>query len=181
MTRKEKEVQTAWLRDQFRQARALFLTDFSGLTVAEMNSLRSQLREQEVKFKVVKNTLARRAYVDTDVAAVGEDLVGPRAAAWTPDEDKAPAVAKILVDFAKTNPNLELISGVLSGQRVLGSELEALSQMPGKDELRAKLLGTMIAPLSSFVGTLAAVPRSLVTVLKAIEDKKAETAEPSAG
>ncbi len=181
MTREEKEKQVAWLRDQFLGVKALFLTDFQGLTVSEMNQLRSDLRSQGINFKVCKNTLVRRAYQDTDVAILGPDLVGPRAAAWTHSVDNVPAMAKVLMDFAKTHPKFSVIRGILDGKLVQPSEVETLSKLPSREELLGMLLGTMKGPIRAFVNTLAAVPRSFLNVLKAIEEKKSAVVESSAG
>lgn len=175
LKREDKEKQVAWLREQFQGVRALFLTDFQGLTVAETNELRSQLRARGISFKVMKNTLVRLAYKDTGVEVVGDDLVGPRAAAWTDSDENVPAMAKVLVDFAKAHPKLGLIRGALDGKLVEPSDLETLSKLPSKEEMLARLLGTMKAPVGAFVNTLAAVPRSLLNVLKAIEEKKGES------
>lgn len=179
MNRQEKEKRVDWLSEQFRGAKALFLTNFQGLSVAEMNALRSELRNRGVNYKVMKNTLVRLAYQDTDVASLGPDFVGPRAAAWTETSDNAPAMAKVLVDFAKAHPNLTLIRGVLDGKLVEPTEMEALSTLPPREELLARLLGTMKAPMNAFVSTLAAVPRSLLTALKAIEEQKSSSSEPA--
>jgi len=176
-----KEKQVAWLRDQFQVTKALFLTDFRSLSVSEMNQLRSELRDRGVAFKVLKNTLTRRAYQDTDVAAIGPDLAGPRAAAWTSTEENVPAMAKVLVDFAKTHPNLVLVRGVLNGKLVDPSEMDTLSKLPSREELLGRVLGTMMAPVSAFVNTLAAIPRSFLNVLKAIEEQKTTPSEPAAG
>lgn len=176
MKKDEKEKQVAWLKDQFQEVRAVFLVDFKGLTVSEMNALRSEVRTRGGSLKVLKNTLVRLAYRDTDVACLGPDLVGTRAAIWTHSDENVPALAKTLVDFAKTHPNLGLIKGELQGQLFEASDLEGLAKLPSKEELLGRLLGTMIAPVSAFVGTLAAVPRAFLTALKAIEDKKAESA-----
>lgn len=180
MTREEKEKEVAWLREQFQSVTALFLVDFQGLTVAEMGVLRSELRKNGAGFKVLKNTLARLAYKDTDVAVVGDDVVGPRAGVWTHTDDNVPAMAKVLVDFAKTHPKFELKRGMLKGKLVDPTQVETLSKLPSREELLAKLLGTMMAPVSAFVNTLAAVPRSFLTVLKAIEDQKNTSSEPAA-
>ncbi len=177
MTRKDKEKEVAWLKENFRDVSALVMTDYKGLSVAEISDLRSQLREQGVTFKVVKNTLVRLAAPGTDVEVITSDAVGPRAAAWTTDVDGAPAMAKVLVEYAKKNPKLELISGVLQGTKMSPAELEDLSKLPSRDELMSTLLGTMIAPVGAFVNTLAAVPRSLLNVLKAIEQEKANASE----
>ncbi len=181
MTREDKEKQVAWLHEQFRGVRALFLTDFQGLTVSQMNQLRSDLRSRGIDFKVCKNTLVRRAYEGTDVAVIGADLVGPRAAAWTHAIENAPAMAKVLMDFGKTNPKFGLIRGVLDGKIVQPSEIETLSKLPSREELLGMLLGTMKAPIRAFVSTLAAVPRSFLNVLKAIEEKKSTAAESPTG
>lgn len=180
MKKEEKEKQVAWLRDQFQGLKAVFLVDFQGLTVKEMTTLRSDLRARGGSLKVLKNTLVRRAYKDTDVECLGPDLVGPRAAVWTHSDDDVPALAKILVDFAKTHPNLGLIKGELQAQLFEASDFEGLAKLPPKEEILGRLLGTMVAPISAFVGTLAAVPRSFLTVLKAIEEKKAESAPEAA-
>jgi len=181
LKREQKEEQVAWLREQFREAKALFLTDFRSLTVGETNTLRTELRNRGIQFKVFKNTLVRLAYQDTDIAAIADDLMGPRGGAWTSSEDNVPAMAKVLIDFAKAHPNLILVRGVLNGSLVDPSDLDALSKLPSREELLARLLGTMIAPVSAFVNTLAAVPRSFLNVLAAIEEQKgaSETEEPA--
>lgn len=176
MTRKEKEKEVAWLREEFLAVKTMLLTDYQGLTVAETNALRADLRKIGAKYKVLKNTLARLAYPDTYVARLADSIGGPRGAAWTDDEDKSPVLAKTLIDFAKAHPKLELVRGVVGGMVVDPEQIDQLSKLPGKAELRGRLLGTMIAPMSSFVNVLAAVPRSFLNVLKAIEDKKSSSA-----
>lgn len=178
MKRVEKEKQVAWLREQFQDVKALFLTDFQGLSVAETDALRVALRNQGINFKVLKNTLVRLAYQDTDVAVIGPDLAGPRAAVWTRTDENVPAMAKVLIDFAKTHPKLKLVRGVLKGKLVDPSDMETLSKLPSREELLARVLGTMMAPVSAFVGVLAAVPRSFLNVLKAIEDQKNTSVQP---
>ena len=177
MTRQEKEKEVAWLHEQFDGVAALVLADFQGLKVAEMSALRSELRSHGVGVKVLKNTLARLAFKDTDVALLAADMVGPRAALWTRNEEVVPGMAKFLVSFAKSNPKFSVVRGVLNGKVLEPSQLEILATLPSKEELLAKLLGTFVAPVSSFVGVLAAVPRSFMTVLKAIEQKKSAEAD----
>jgi len=180
LNREEKEKQVAWLREQFLATKAMFLTNFEGLTVAETNALRAELRQRGINFKVLKNTLVRLAYQDNDVALLGPDVVGPRAAAWTFDAQNAPTMAKVLIDFAKAHPRLELLRGILDGKLVAPSEMETLANLPSKEELIARLLGTMKAPVGAFVNTLAAVPRSFLNVLKAIEGQKDAASESTA-
>ncbi len=177
LNRQEKEKRVDWLNEQFRDVKALFLTNFQGLSVSEMNALRSELRNRGINYKVMKNTLVRLAYQDTDVATLGPDFVGPRAAAWTEASDNVPAMAKVLVDFAKAHPNLTLIRGVLDGKLIEPNDMEVLSTLPPREELIARVLGTMKAPVNAFVSTLAAVPRSFLTVLKAIEEQKSSSSE----
>jgi len=173
----EKEKQVAWFREQFQTVRCFFLTDFRSLKVSEMNQLRSELRDRGASFKVLKNTLVRLAYQDTDLAVVGPDLVGTRAAAWTSSADAVPVMAKVLVDFAKTHPNLVLVRGVLDGKLVNPEDMDTLSKLPSREELLARLLGTMKAPVGAFVNLLAAVPRSFLYALKAIEEQKSASGE----
>jgi len=180
LTREEKEKQVAWFREEFRSAKALFLTNYQGLSVKDLTALRSELRARGASFKVLKNTLVRLAYEDTDVAVLRDDLFGPRGAAWNRSEEDAPAVAKVLVDFAKTHPNLQLVRGVLKGKLVEPSEVDTLSKLPSREELLGRVLGTMMAPVSAFVNVLAAVPRSFLNVLKAIEEKKSTPSEVAA-
>ncbi|MDQ7782160.1 MAG: 50S ribosomal protein L10 [Desulfomonilaceae bacterium] len=177
MTREEKAKQVEWFREQFQDVSGLFLADYKGLSVEDMNALRRELRPHGVAFKVLKNTLVRLAYKDTVVAVLEDDVVGTRAAAWTHSEENVPTMAKVLVSFAKTHPKFEVVRGVLGGQKVEPSEVEALSKLPSREQLLGILLGTAMAPVSAFVGTLAAVPRSFLTVLKAIEEQKATAGE----
>lgn len=177
MTREEKAKQVEWFREQFQDVSGLFLADYKGLSVEDMNALRRELRPHGVTLKVLKNTLVRLAYKDTAVAVLEDDVVGTRAAAWTSSEDVVPALAKVLVGFAKTHPKFEVIAGFLGGQKVEPSDVEALSKLPAREQLLSTLLGTAMAPVSAFVSTLAAVPRSFLTVLKAIEEQKAAPTE----
>jgi large subunit ribosomal protein L10 len=179
VNRAEKEKQVAWLREEFLSAKAVFLANYQGLSVAEMNALRSELRAKGVKLKVIKNTLVRLASKDLDVALLDADLEGPRAAAWTGTADNVPAMAKVLNDFAKTHPQLALVRGTLRGKLLEPQDMEALSTLPPREVLLGRLLGTMMAPISAFVNTLAAIPRSFLNVLKAIEEKKQAAAGPA--
>lgn len=181
LTREEKEKQVAWLREQFKGVRALYLAENQGLTVSQMNTVRSELRNRGVSFKVLKNTLVRLAYKDTDVAVLEQDVKGARAAAWTHTDENVQVMAKVLVDFAKANPKFRLVRGVLNGKMVQPEELDVLSKLPSREELLARLLGTMKAPVNAFVNVLAAVPRSFLYALKAIEEQKAASSEPAAG
>ena len=135
LNRQEKEKRVDWLNEQFRDVKALFLTNFQGLSVSEMNALRSELRNRGINYKVMKNTWYGWPIRTLMFATLGLDFVGPRAAAWTEASDNVTAMAKVLVDFAKTHPNLTLIRGVLDGKLIEPNDMEALSTLPPEKNL----------------------------------------------
>lgn len=151
-------------------AKAAFLADYRGLTVDEVNELRGKLRETGVEYRVVKNTLLRLAAKDTSFACLDEHLKGPTAIAIAQEDPVAPA--KVLSDYAKASKVFELKTAVLDGKLLSSDDIKALADLPSRDVLLAKMLGSINAPVSNFVGVLAAVPRSLVQVLGAIKDQK---------
>lgn len=151
-------------------AKAAFLADYRGLTVDEVNDLRSKLRDSGVEYRVVKNTLLRLAAKDTPFTCLDEYLTGPTAIAIAQEDPVAPA--KVLSDYAKASKVFELKAAVLDGKLLSLEEITALAELPSREVLLARLLGSINAPVSNFVGVLAAVPRSLVQVLGAIKDQK---------
>ena len=157
------------LKKLFSQATDYIFTDYRGLTVAQITELRNKLREQHTAYRVIKNRVAKLALKDLGQPEVDELLTGPTAVAL-PEEESGP-IAKILVDFGKDNP-VEIKGGIIDG-RVFGlKQMEAFSKLPTRDELIAKLMGTMNAPIQNLVYTLNAVPQKLVRVLQAVADKK---------
>jgi len=173
-TRKEKEKIVEDLREKIARQQAVYVTKMSGLTVAEANSLRRSIMDAGGEFKVAKLTLIRIASEGTPVEEVARSLTGPMAFVFAYDDPVA--VAKSLKGFIKEVPKLELVSGVLSGKVISSQDIESLAELPSREELVAKIVGTIAAPLNNFVGTLAAIPRQLIYVLNAIKDKKAEAA-----
>lgn len=171
MNRTGKEQLVSDLAVKLKSAKAAFLADYRGLTVDEVNDLRNKLREAGVEYRVVKNTLLKLAAKDTDAACLEEYLAGPTAIAIAGDDPVAPA--KILSDFAKANDKFELKGGAMEGKVLSLADITALSDLPSREVLLAMVLSSMNAPASNFVGVLAAVPRSFVQVLTAIQDKKA--------
>lgn len=151
-------------------AKAAFLADYRGLTVDQVNELRGKLHEAGVEYRVVKNTLLRLAAKGTSFECLSEFLQGPTAIAIAQDDPVAPA--KVLNDFAKNSKVFELKTGVLEGKLLTADGITALADLPSREVLLAKMLGSINAPVSNFVGVLAAVPRSLVQVLGAIKDQK---------
>lgn len=151
-------------------AQAAILAEYRGLTVAQMTELRKQAREAGVFFRVVKNTLARRAVDGSDFACLQDQLVGPLAFAASPDPV---AVAKVLSQFAKDNDKLVIKSGAMGGKVISLAEVQALAKLPSREELLATLVGTMQAPVAKFVRTLNEVPSKFVRALAAVRDSKA--------
>jgi len=170
MNKQSKEALVAEFAEKLKQAKAAFLADYRGLDVEQANDLRNKLREVGVEYRVVKNTLLRLAAKDTDAACFEEHLNGPTAIALVDADPVAPA--KALVEFAKKHQVFELKAGMLDGKLIDASAIKALSDLPSREELLAKMLGSMSAPATNFVGVLAAVPRSFVQVLAAIKDQK---------
>lgn len=150
-------------------AQAAILAEYRGLTVADMTRLRAEAREAGVFFKVVKNTLARRAVQGSEFACLDEHLEGPLALAASQDPV---AVAKVLDTFAKDHEALTIKAGAMSGNLLTREQIQALAQLPGREELLAKLVGTLQAPLQKLVQTLNAVPATFVRTLAAVRDAK---------
>lgn len=166
MNRIEKTQEVEDLKVLFGDAQLTVLTEYIGLNVESMTSLRSSLRKVETGYRVVKNTLARRATVDTDSEALNEHFTGPVGVAFA-SEDPA-AAAKALTEFAKDHDEFKIRAGVLSGGKVLTlQQIEALAKLPSKDQLRAMLLGALSGVPRSFVTVLAAPSRDFVGVLAA--------------
>lgn len=157
------------IRDKFSRASAAILTDYRGLNVAEMTELRRKLREQEVEFKVLKNTLTSIAVKELNYD-LDEYLEGPTAIAFSYHDPVAPA--KVLAEFAKKNKFLELKAGVIEGKVADKDMVIELSKMPSREELLAKAVGSIQAPLYDIVGVLGGTLRNLVYTLQAVQEKK---------
>ena len=166
----EKEKIVNELHDRLVKSKIAILTDFKGLDVTSLTVLRHELREADVEYQVVKNTLLRKASKDTDVALMDDYFKGPTAIALSYDDPVAPA--KILSKFAKDNDKLEIKIGVLDGKLLELKEIEALSSLPSRDALLGQVLSVMNGVPTSFVRVLNEVPRSMLNVLQAIKDQK---------
>ncbi|NNN00910.1 MAG: 50S ribosomal protein L10 [Acidimicrobiaceae bacterium] len=154
------------------------VTEYRGLTVAQISALRRQLRALDADYKVFKNTLVRRAIAGTPVEPMSEFLVGPTAIAFV-DGDVS-AVAKALRDFAKESPKLIVKGGVLDGKSLTSKDLSALADLPSRDVLLAQLAGLIASPLRTMAGLLKAVPQNLAYGLSALIDSKGGIAAPVA-
>ena len=171
MNKEGKQQVVAEMHEKLQQAKAVFLADFRGMTVGKATELRNELRKADVEYKVVKNTLLELASRDTDKAVLAGHYTGPTAIALTYSDPVA--AAKVLSRFAKEpQSKLDLKAGVLSGKAITVADIQALAELPSREVLLAKLLGTMQAPTANFVGVLAAVPGSFVRALNAIKEQK---------
>lgn len=152
-------------------ARHAFLVNFEGLTVSQATDLRSRIREQGGSYEVVKNRLALRAIEGRELGELQEQFQGPTAVAYV--EDDPVTLAKALTEFRKDVPAIEFKGALVDGQAVDASEVEAIAQMPGRDELIAKLLFLLQSPITRLARGLAAIPRQLVVVLDQVGKQKA--------
>jgi large subunit ribosomal protein L10 len=163
------------IRAKLDAADAAVLTEYRGLTVTELATLRASLRPANTEYKVFKNTLARRAAEDTGLADIVPLLEGPVAIAFVSGD--AVMAAKALRDFAKTNPNL-IVKGGLLANRVLSSiEMEALADVPPREVLLARLAGGFQAPLVKAAGLFQAFTRNMAYGLKALVDQRIAAGE----
>lgn len=172
MKRDEKEQLVQVLHDELEKSQAVFVTDYMGLTVERITKLRREIKGVGGSYKVVKNTLLRRATQGTPAKGIEQFLVGPTAIAIAKTD--AVAVAKALVNFAKDNEKFEIQAGMLGNRTITAADIQELSKMPPREVLLARMLGSLNAPVSNFVGVLSAIISQLVYVLKAIENKKSQ-------
>lgn len=172
--RRLKEKKVELLKEDLSQAKIIVLTDFRGLTVAQMNKLRRSLQVEGVKYRVVKNTLTRIAATELGLEAINAYMDGPVAIAYGYDDPVTPV--KLLVTFAKENEQLSLKGGLLEKQILDEQGLRYLSQLPGREVLLAKTLGCFQAPLSGMLNVLQGNLRRLVYALQAVKEKQ-ENAE----
>jgi large subunit ribosomal protein L10 len=166
----QKQTVVAEVAKQVAGAQAIVLAENRGMAVAAMTQLRARARASGVYFRVVKNTLVRRAVADTPFASLADKMVGPLAYGIGADPV---AVAKVLNDFAKGNEKFVIAGGAMPGQLMSAKEISALAALPSREELIAKLLGTMQAPIVKLVRTMNEVPGKFVRTLAAVRDAKA--------
>ena len=158
------------LRDQFSRSKVLIVTDYKGLNVETMTELRRILRESQVDYRVVKNTMLIRAAETTSVDAIKDYFKGPSAIAFSFEDPVAPA--KILTEFAKKNDKLEIKAGIMEDKVLDLASIKALAALPSRESLMGQMLSVMVGVPTGFVRVLNGVPQQFMNVLQAIKDQK---------
>lgn len=161
------------IKEKLENAKSLVVVDYRGMTVAQVTELRSQFRAAGVEYVVLKNTLVRRALHELNIEGLDNVLEGPSAFAFGVSDPVAPA--KVIMDYiAKTKiENLKVKAGLVDGTVIDIQGIKALAELPPKEVLIAKLMGSLNAPISGLVGVLSATLRSLVYAIEAVRKQKA--------
>lgn len=169
ITRERKEAQVKELTDHFGKLKAAVLADYHGLSVREMQELRSQLAEQGIDFAVAKNTLFARAAKQAGIKV--QELKGPTAIAFGYEDPVT--TSKIVFQFTKDHEALEIIGGIVDGAVVDTAMIEKFAMLPGRDELLVRLVGSISGPTRNLASALGATTRNLVYALQAVREAKA--------
>jgi large subunit ribosomal protein L10 len=169
VNKEEKKAAIDELHEKFVRAKTAIITGYTGINVEQITELRTKLRTSKVEYRVVKNTLARKAVEGTELEPLKDSFVGPVGIALGFDDVVAPA--KVLFDFNKIQAKLELKIGVLDGKLLKPEDIKALASLPSLNALRGKIIGLIQAPASRMVGVLAAPAGQIARVMKAKAEK----------
>jgi large subunit ribosomal protein L10 len=185
MQKEDKERVVTELTEKLRSSETMIVADYRGLTMPQIDALRSKLIENGARFTVVKNTLTRRAAEAAGADALLALLEGPSAIAFVEADGDAVAVAKALADSARDTKVLEIRGGVMQGRVITGADVDVLAKLPPLDVLRGQVIGAVIAPLNAIAGLINAPLQNLYGLIEArIEQLQAEgdtsAAEPAA-
>ncbi len=165
----EKKAVVADVSAHVAEAQAIVIAEYRGLSVGSMTQLRAKARESGIYFRVLKNTLARRAIDGTPFSGLSDQMVGPLAYGIGRDPV---AAAKVLYEFSKSNDKFVIKAGAMPNLIMSSKDIASLAALPSRNELISKLLGTMQAPIATFVRTLNEVPTRFVRGLAAVRDKR---------
>jgi large subunit ribosomal protein L10 len=174
MARPEKIAKVEEIRRMFLEHQVIFLTDFSGLTVDEINNLRFRLRDMGAEYKVLKNTLTLLAIAGTDYEDMSGLMTGPVAAAFIAGDPMA--VAKELIAFVRANQKLEIKGGFMESKILKAADVRNIATLPSREVLMAKISSSLMSPIYNLYNLLSGPSRKLVYALQAVADSKSEAA-----
>ena len=179
MNRKEKEQTISDLQKQIDRYKAAVLTSFRGLNVQQISQIRQRLRDEKVSFHVVKNTLMKRASKGTDLEKISAYFQGPTAMAIS--YGSPVSLIKIILDFIKTQPALEIKVGLIEGEVIAPGEMKSVASLPSRDVLFAQILGGIQMPAAQVGGTIHSLFQQILGVLEARVDQLESSAVASPG
>ena len=159
--------------ERIREVRGLYLADFSGMNVEKLSLLRRKCREQKVQFRVIKNTLLQRAFHERGITELDPYLVGPTGLVFSQENEVAPA--RILADFAREHETPRIKAAVLNGRLFDDRAIKVLATLPSYEVMLSQLLGTIIAPLTTFLAAVEATLRLPATMADVLERERSKT------
>lgn len=168
----QKEAVLKDTQGRIADVRGIYLADFSGMTVQSLSLLRKRCREQGVQFRVIKNTLLKRAFNARGISELDDHLVGPTGLVFSPQDEMAPA--KILADFAKEFEKPRMKAAVVDGRLYDHKAIARLAQLPSREVLLAQLLGTFVAPMTTFLGAVNALLATPANMADALAREKSK-------
>lgn len=171
---KEKQAIVAEVNETASQALSAVMADYRGVSVDDMTALRKQAREAGVQVRVIRNTLARRAFEGTEYECMNEVMLGPNILAFSLEDPGAGA--RVFKDFAKENEDFEIKALSVGGKLLPADQIDALAKLPTRDEAIAMLMAVMQAPITKLARTLNDVPGKVTRVVAAVRDQKREAA-----
>lgn len=174
MARQEKVDEVQAITDTISSAQSIVLTDYAGLSVEQMTKFRNSCREKQVVCRVVKNRLAKIACDNAGFGVLKDALKGP--VAMVIGTESQVDAAKLVMDFAKENKAMDVIGGMVDGMYLDSDQVVSLSKIPGRDELYAKMMGSINSPATGIVGTITGVNAALCRAIDAVAKQKAESA-----
>lgn len=170
MNRESKEILAKEFGERMASAKGFVLAGYRGMSVAEVNGLRKNLRANGSWMKVIKNRLLKRIFAEKGWNELSDYVFDPTVVAAT-DQDST-GLAKILAEYAKKVEKLNIRGGFFEGKKITKVDIDVISKLPSKEVMLSRALSSMISPASNFVGVLSALPRNLVCALNAIKEKK---------